>query len=96
MPNFCSIKVLFFFFTSLVNVATLQSLKISAFNFQPYAFFNSHEKEFAPTSLLNSDLSTKFLIHLRRGLETPLKFELILGNSFSCFAAKLQDSSSQK
>ena len=49
-----------------------------------------------PTSLLNSDLSTKFLIHLRRGLETHLKFELILGNSFSCFAAKLQDSSSQK
>ena len=46
MPNFCLIKVLIFF-TSLVNVATLQSLKISAFNFQPYAFFNSHEKEFA-------------------------------------------------
>ena len=33
MPNFCLIKVLIFFFTSLVNVATLQSLKISAFNF---------------------------------------------------------------
>lgn len=45
---------------------------------------------------MNSDLCTKFLIHLRRGLETPLKFELILANSFSCFAAKLQDSSHPK